>query len=441
MNFHSPHGSASVEPPTPITSAPHLHPRFFAIGSAGLGLVDELLARGFDAGQIIALNTCAQSLGRSAAGHKIHLPHGRKRGTHTAHQSEELLARVHGHCEGAETAFVIAGLGGRTGTDLAPLVARTAREAGLTTFAFVTLPFECEGSLRREKARAGLSALKAVADGVITLPGQKALKSMDENTSLLGAFKVSGQMLADVLRGVARMLAGGGLIDIHLPDLCGVLGGGRETESLFATAETAGPGRAAEVVEKLFAHPLLDNGAALAEAETVLVNVTGGSQLTLADVNRLMEHINRRCDGAHVIMGASIEEGLAERLAVTLLVLRRHEAGNAFSSLVESATTKSPVHGEHAEPHNRLRSTASGLSAHSRGGTGAAETTGENSAGAAGKSQPGANRVPKSAAKMRQAQLPLEIVNKGRFDKSEPTIYKGEDLDLPAYVRRGVVLN
>ena len=87
-----------------------------------------------------------------------------------------------------------------------PFVARTAKEAGLTTFAFVTLPFDCEGSLRREKARAGWSALKAVADGVICLPGQKAFKAMDENTSLVDAFKVTGGLLAEVVRQSAQRL-------------------------------------------------------------------------------------------------------------------------------------------------------------------------------------------------------------------------------------------
>ncbi len=149
--------------------------------------------------------------------------------------------------------------------------------------------------------------LKSVADGVICLPCEKTFKLIDENTSVLDTFRITDGLLVESVRGVWRLLTRPGLIQIHFNDLCALVRD-RHSESVFATVEAAGPARAREVVEKLIAHPLLDEGRALAESGAMLVSLMGGKDLTMAEVNRVMEQIGRHCERAQIIMGAAVDE-------------------------------------------------------------------------------------------------------------------------------------
>jgi len=412
------------------------------VGRAGAAVAGELMRGGFAPDSFVLLNRNAAALAQSAATEKISLPAARQRGAALGRGSTELPSRIKKLCAGADWVFVVAGLGGRTGTEFAPLVAKAAKEAGLVALGFVTLPFDCEGSLRREKARTGLEALKAVADGVVCLPNQKVCKLIEENTSLLDTFKVSNGLLADVLRGVSRMVMSGGLIDIHLTDLC-MLIGGQQAESAFAAAEVSGPNRSCEVVEKLLAHPMLDGGQVLREAEAVLVSVVGGRDLAMAEVNRVMEQVNQHCENVPVVMGAAVDESFADRLAVTLLASRRRSpAGPALESAeVSSEGSDLPSRRCETDLESQLLSPTTTLRPHSRMVAPPPEMSQDGMQRLLAQQNGATGRRRKGSAKLRQAQLQLEIVSKGRFDKSEPTIHKGEDLDLPTYIRRGVVLN
>jgi cell division protein FtsZ len=342
-----------------------------------------------------------------------------------AAQAEAALAaglpRLKDWCAGAEVVFIIAGLGGKTGSAVSHLAARAAKEAGALVLGFAAMPFEFEGGRRLRQAQRGLEKLKAAADGVVCLPNQKIFKLVDENTSVLDAFGVAGELLADAVRGAGRLLASGGLIEIHFDELCEMLRGSH-AESLFALAEAAGPERAREVVEKLLAHPLLDGGRALAGARSALVSIVGGPGLSLAEVNRVMEPINHQCEGAQVLMGAAVDEHFAGRLAVTVIATRREES---------KAAPEMDLTGQLLNPQETERPA-------SRFVAPPPEMTPEKMAELAGKRT---SRPRKSASRMKQQQLPLEIVSRGRFDKSEPTVRNGEDLDVPTYIRRGLVLN
>ncbi len=195
----------------------------------------------------------------------------------------------------------------------------------------VTLPFEFEGARRQRQAQFGLRELKAEADGVICLPNQKVFKLIDENTSMDEALKITNELLAQGVRGIWRLVTHTGLINVDFNDLCAVLRG-RHEESSLATVEASGENRSHEVVEKLMAHPFLEGGQVLAEADAVLVSLAGGPDLTMAEVNRVMEQINRQCENAHIIMGAGIHEAFAGKLSVTLVASRqnaREERGPA----------------------------------------------------------------------------------------------------------------
>jgi cell division protein FtsZ len=300
----------------------------------------------------------------------------------------------------------------------------------------VTLPFEFEGNRRLRQAQLGLRDLKAAADGVICVPNQQVFKLIDENTGVQEALKITNDLIAQGVRGVWRLLSHTGLINVDFNDLCAVLRG-RHEESSLVCVEAAGEGRAHEAVEKLTNHPFLAGGPGLAEAETVLVSLAGGPDLTMAEINRVMEQINRQCENAHIIMGAGIQAALAGRLCVTLVASGLGATDDRRSRRTSDADhgATAPEHGheianpsEDKRPASRFVAPAPTLSLQE---TERLLTQQPRS--------PGRSR--KKGSSMAQTQLPLEIVSKGRFEKSEPTIHRGEDLDIPTYIRRGVALN
>jgi len=238
---------------------------------------------------------------------------------------------------------------------------------------------------------------------------------------------------------VWRLLAHTGVIHIHRADLRAFLRD-RYAECCFAAVEAAGTTRSRDAAEKLLAHPMLDGGAALADADSVLVSLLGGPDMTMADVNRVMQQINQQCPQAKIVMGAAVDETLRDRLSVTVIATRRscrvpHKSETAEPVGRSAADEPSPdfdtelLHGSKPKrPASRLVPPLPSLTAEQRD---------EILAKHAGKG--GVQR--RKPLRMRQTQLPLEIVTKGRFDRTEPTVYRGEDLDLPTYIRRGVSLN
>ncbi|HTR42822.1 MAG TPA: cell division protein FtsZ [Pseudomonadales bacterium] len=426
---------------TEIPSATAESPRtrtikIFGVGGAGVILGDTLNQGEFSGAHFVAIDTDAQSLAASAATVKIHLETKLMRGLGTGGDpergralAEEQFSTLKAACEGGEVVLIVAGFGGGAGSGVSPVLARAAKESGALVLAFVTMPFQCEGNRRQQQANEGLDQLRSVADGVICLPSQKAFKLMDENTSVLETFRITGSLLAEGVRGVWQLLTRPGLIQIHFDDLCGLVRD-RHSESAFAFVETAGPARSREIVEKLLAHPLLDEGRALASANAVLISLTGGKDLTMSEVNRVMEKISGHCEQAQVIMGAAIDAGMANKLSVVLIAAKN--AAEKSDSLIstdppELNIVPNPVEGagDGLPPVPRFdRRSLSTSPVHQR--------------------EPAVSRhgrVRRDKTKMLQTQLPLAIVSKGRFDKSEPTIHKGEDLDIPTYIRRGVPLN
>jgi cell division protein FtsZ len=320
-------------------------------------------------------------------------------------------------------------------------LARVAKEAGALVLAIVTLPFEFEGTRRQRQAHAGLQQLKAAADGVICLPHQKVVKLIDENTSLLETFKITNELLTQGVRGIWQMLTRQGLINVDFADLCSVLRG-RHAESAFAAAEAQGEGRAREVIEKILASPLLDGGT-LTEADALLVSLVGGPDLTMADVNRVMEQINRQSENAHLIMGAAIAEEFQGRLAVTLVASRRSppakESSNPESNDALGDPSAAPTSTRDFDNH--FFGAAATQRPASRFVALPPELSAEQAKQLFAKQSGSGTRARRSSSRWRQGQLPLEIVSKGRFEKSEPTIHQGEDLDVPTYIRRGIALN
>lgn len=428
--------------PTALAPAPSVPRVFtakiFGIGGAGCNAAEHLARSNFD-GTFYALNTDAQALEKSAVQTKIQLGSRRTRGMGTGGDpdlgrivAQDDLQNLKSITTDVDLVFILCGLGGGTGTGAAPVIAQAAKENGALVLAIVTTPFDFEGTRRQAQAQAGLQTLTAAADAVICLPNQKLFKILDENTSFVDLFKTSNEMLADAVRGVWRLLTDSALKAVDFADLCSVTRS-RHAESAFAIVEGIGDTRVDQVVEKLLAHPLLDAGEVLSQSEAVLVSIVGGPNLKMGDVNKLMTQINRHCEKANLVFGASINESYTEKLGLTLIASRSPKLDLKPEPAMTSDRPQSSLGSDRpmfldvtkSEPRTSSRIVAP-----------APELTQESR-----EQIISSKRGRKKIASRLQKELPLEIVSKGRFDKSEPTIRHGEDLDMPTYIRRGVALN
>jgi cell division protein FtsZ len=435
--------TGKTNPLTNSMPAKKISAKIFGVGGAGIAMVGQMRTGGFAGAALAVADADGRSIAASEIEERFHLETKLLRGLGTGGDpergrkaAEEHLPKLKESCKGMDVVFIVGGLGGGAGTGICPILAQAAHEAGALVLAFVTLPFDYEGNLRQNHARQGLRALKSAADGVVCLPNQTMSKLVDENMSLLEVFRNSTGLVSEGVQGIWRMLMHPGLIEIHFEDLAAMLRD-RHAENCVATVEAGGSTRAREAWEKILKHPMLDGGQALTEAETLLVSLLGGPDLTMADVNRVMEQVNRHCEGARVVMGAAINEAFQGRLAVTIIASRPDEPGRLSAHPVKEAE----AHGSAEAPdlESQLLETQTTSRPASRIVPPAPELTPEQRKQIIAKQ--GGGRQTRGRSRMKQAQLPLDIINKGRFDKSEPTIHKGEDLDVPTYIRRGVALN
>jgi cell division protein FtsZ len=417
--------------------------KVFGVGGAGGNAIDYMARQSFEGVDFIAINTDAQALTQLGVMERVTLGAKLTRGLGTGGDpdmgraaAEEDTEKIRALCAGADVICVVAGMGGGTGTGAGPVIARLGKESGALVLGIVTLPFEFEGGRRGRQAQLGLRALKSAADGVICLPNQKVFKLIDENTSVNEALKITNELLAQGVRGIWRLLTQTGLINVDFNDLCAVLRG-RHEESSLATVEASGENRSHEVLEKLLTHPFLEGGHVLAEADAVLVSLAGGPDLTMAEINRIMEKINRQCENAHIIMGAGIHENFAGRLSVTVVASRR----NGREEKTTNRVTQTKESGETAPEYDKEISNPTVTPRPSSRFVAPAPTLNQQQTDQLISQSTGSSRPRKKSVPMRQGQLQLEIVSKGRFEKSEPTIHQGEDLDVPTYIRRGVALN
>ena len=413
--------------------------KVIGVGGAGCKIVDHMMGGAFAGAEFAAVNTDEAGLAQCQAGEKALLETNLMKGMGTGGDAnlgrvaaEANVDRLKEMCAGHRVVFLVAGLGGGSASGVCPVLAKVAKEAGALVLAFVTLPFECEGQLRQTQARAGLEKLKTTADGVICLPNQNVFKLAGENTTLLEIFETTNEILLSGMRSLWRMLTSKGLIEVNFTDLSSVVRG-RHSESSFATATASGNNRSREVMDQLLAHPMLDDGHLLEQAGSVLVSIAGGPDLSMAEVNRIIERVNRVAEGAQVVMGASVHTELEHSVEVTMVVTRR-DPRDPVENKGRKARVKDDFDTEFLSkeptprPASRLLPEPPELS----------EV--ERKAVLDMKKNMGIGKSP-SKGKLHQSTLPLEIVSKGRFDQTEPTVHNGEDLDIPTYIRRGVGLN
>lgn len=436
------------------TSSPPAPPgaRVIGVGGAGLQVVEGLLRQGLPGIACAGIHTDARRLQSSPLPRKLLLGGQVSRGLKAgepevsrrlAEAEPEALRHL---CEGADLIILVGGLGGNTAAGAMPVLARAARESGALALVLATLPFDFEGRRRQVQARTALEELRSAADAVISLPNQKVAALLDERTPLTETLEHIDELLGRGVHGLLRLLRRDGLINVDFADLCQVVRG-RPAESCFATAEAEGENRARDLVEKLARHPLLDSGRDLAEADALLISLTGGPDLSLKDVNQVMEHINRAAEHAQMVMGALMDPALNGRLAATVIVSRRSTPelaaaapGGKIAADPAPPAAEFPTHdAPGAGGREQIRTPGSGASRHFVPPP--PELTPEQAERLLAERAGPAGIRRRARGKPEQIALPLQVVSKGRFARTDPTVYQGMDLDVPTFRRRGILLN
>lgn len=420
--------SAAQPPAEPCNSVPRI--KIIGVGGAGMAMLEALDPSDVQGVPCAVVLTDGVQHARCGFSEKVMLEHRRLRGLGAGSDperaralAEEQYAVLQSIVAGTDVVILVAGFGGGSGTGITPVLAKAAKDGGAMVFVFATLPFSCERR-RAQLAAEGISAAREIADGVICLPNEKVLSLIDEKTSCQDAFALTRRLIAQGVRGLYQWLVYRGPMEVPFEEVCRLLQD-QHTECAFATAEASGPGRARAAVDQLLASPLLDHGALLSDAQSVLISLLGGTELPMAEVQQVIKEIGAHCENAEVVAGTAEAEHMKDRLAVTVLVTRR-----------------TPVHTE-VDVRGAVPVPEPEVSRVSLPNLGNVRRASFDVSSAPGEGAPeAASRTKKGASKLRQAQLALPLVSRGqRFENSEPTMHKGEDLDIPTYIRRGILLN
>jgi cell division protein FtsZ len=301
-----------------------VHIKVIGVGGAGCNAVNTMIQAGLKNVEFVSANTDVQALGRAQASFKIQLGPERTRGLGAGAKPEvgkesalESRDQIRECLEGAEMVFVTAGMGGGTGTGAAPVVAGIAREMGILTVGVVTKPFQYEGHRRMSYAEEGLRELRRQVDTLLVIPNQRLLSIVDKSTPLLEAFKVADDVLRQAIQGIADLITTAGHVNVDFADVRTVMTfTGR---AVMGMGVARGPNRAQEAAQKAINSPLLEDGS-VTGARGVLVNITGGPNLTLHEVGEAASIIHDSADPqANIIVGQVINPEIKEDLIVTVV--------------------------------------------------------------------------------------------------------------------------
>ena len=283
-----------------------------------------MIAAGLPGVDFVSANTDAQALRTNLAPLKMQLGEKLTRGLGAGGNPEvgkraalEDVERLAEHLNGADMIFVTAGMGGGTGTGAAPVVAKVAKELGCLTVGVVTKPFLFEGKRRSKQADEGLRELKASVDTLITIPNQRLLAVAGRNSSIVESFKKADDILLQAVRGIADLITVHGLINLDFADVRAIMA--EMGMAMMGAAVAAGENRAAEAAQRAISSPLLEE-VAISGARGVLINITGGPDLSLHEVNEAASLIQEEADEeANIIFGAVIDESMGDEVRITVI--------------------------------------------------------------------------------------------------------------------------
>ena len=294
------------------------------VGGGGTNAVDNMIALNLQGVEFVVANTDAQQLVHSRASRRIqlgpHLTHGLGAGAKPEigrGAAEEAADELDRHLDGAHMVFITAGMGGGTGTGAAPVIARMARERGILTVGVVTKPFTFEGSRRARAAEAGIEELQQYVDTLIVIPNQNLFRLANERTSWREAFKMADNVLYMGVRGVTDLMMAPGLVNLDFADIRTVMA--EMGKAMMGTGEAEGENRAVRAAEAAISNPLLED-TSMSGARGLLINITGGDDMTLFEVDQAANRIREEVDEeANIIFGSAIDEGLAGKVRVSVV--------------------------------------------------------------------------------------------------------------------------
>ncbi len=303
-----------------------LKPRItvFGVGGAGGNAVNNMIDKELEGVEFVVANTDAQALQQSKSESRVQL--GVKvteglgagaRATVGAAAAEESIEQIVDHLAGAHMCFITAGMGGGTGTGAAPIIAQAARELGVLTVGVVTKPFQFEGAKRMRQAEEGVEQLQKMVDTLIIIPNQNLFRLANEKTTFTEAFSMADDVLYQGVKGVTDLMVRPGLINLDFADVRAVMD--EMGKAMMGTGEADGEDRAIQAAEKAIANPLLDE-ISLRGAKGVLINITGGHDLTLFELDEAANRIREEVDAdANIIVGSTMDETLDGGMRVSVV--------------------------------------------------------------------------------------------------------------------------
>jgi len=303
-----------------------LTPRIMVVGVGGAGgnAVNNMVRANLVGCEFIACNTDAQALQHSLADRKVQLGQSVTRGLGAGARpdvgrqaAEEAAEEILTHLTGSNMVFITAGMGGGTGTGAAPVIAKMARENGILTVGVVTKPFQFEGTNRMRLAEAGIEELTKFVDTLLIIPNQNLFRVANERTTFAEAFKMADDVLYAGVRGVTDLMVMPGLINLDFADIRAVMS--EMGKAMMGTGEASGEKRAIDAAEAAISNPLLDD-VSMRGARGVLINITGGSDMTLFEVDEAANRIREEVDPeANIIFGSTFDEKLEGKMRISVV--------------------------------------------------------------------------------------------------------------------------
>lgn len=395
--------------------------KLVGVGGAGSNAVDRLKMENPERVRLATINTDGQALASSPVEEKILIGTSVTRGIGAGGDPE--LGRLAAETEkdklvkslrGTDLVFLVAGMGGGTGSGAAPVVAEIASQEGALVIGFVTMPFSFEGGRRLKQADEGLVALRQVCDAVIPLPNDVLLQQVDDDASVLDAFGRADQWIDRAVKSIWSMLFKTGLINLDFASLKTAFAekGGK---TLFGLGYGEGEGSVDQAIEDLVLCPLLHTPEFSRKADRLLVNIIGGPDLALTEVNMIMAAVTEKFGrNPHVVMGAVIDEGWKQKVEVCVI---------GTSDM--STSVRKPRAPRSRTKADRRRDDA---------GIKPSDLTGSRSGVGVTKSEKTA-----AMALASQEEFPFgEGENRGHFGPTERNLFDGQDLDLPTFFRQGI---
>jgi cell division protein FtsZ len=355
----------------PQNTIPSSSVKIVGLGGAGANMLDRVVLDGMDGAEMLAINTDVRTLAGSVAKDRIQLGRNLTKGLGAGGDPElgqqailEAETEVRAALKGRKIVFLCVGLGGGTGSGAAPIVCRIAREEGAFVVVFATMPFAFEGRRRREQADTALNELAVLSNALVTFDNNRMGELVLAKQGIHEAFSAGDRMISESIKAVIRLVIRPGLIHVGLDELMTAL---RTTRSrcLFGSGISTGKDRAAKALRNALSSPLLDQGSLLKDAETVLVHLCGGEDLTLYEIELLMQSLSKHVPAkAHVLFGAAIDPAMGESLSITVvsalpedrLHARRSTGLSERSALLDPSDgfaeeEPSPVPVSQPEPH------------------------------------------------------------------------------------------